>query len=403
MPVNLYYTQRVRGFQQESEKYTAESATFSLRRTQHRCPRCGSTEVVATPYRRRSIRGEPLGSCREVRLEFTVHRLYCSCCKSRTMEHIPFLSHPKARISRALERTILELRPHMSLRALASYFHLRWHTIKELEKKVLRRRFARIQTAHIKAIGIDEIHVGNGKADTQYLTIIRDLKSGAVIHVGEGKGIPALSGAWQKLKKSKLKVVTMDMSNAYSRWISEHFPKASIVFDHFHVIKLMNDKLDHVRRRVVAKMDSAQQKQLKGLRFIFLKNNEDLPEDARRILKNMRGDFQDLGDAYMFKEALRSIYSRAKSSYHARIAFHRWCKLAEETGISELAIMAKTIRDKMDGIVSYWTFRHISNAGMEGFNNKIRWLIRQAYGFRDREYFKLKIYQLPEISCVKAM
>ena len=403
MPVNLYYTQRVRGFQQESEKYTAESATFSLRRTQHRCPRCGSTKVVATPLRRRSIRGEPLGSCREVRLEFTVHRLYCSSCKSRTMEHIPFLSHPKARISRALERTILELRPHMSLRALASYFHLRWHTIKELEKKVLRRRFARIQTAHIKAIGIDEIHVGNGKADTQYLTIIRDLKSGAVIHVGEGKGIPALSGAWQKLKKSKLKVVTMDMSNAYSRWISEHFPKASIVFDHFHVIKLMNDKLDHVRRRVVAKMDSAQQKQLKGLRFIFLKNNEDLPEDARRILKNMRGDFQDLGDAYMFKEALRSIYSRAKSSYHARAAFHRWCKLAEETGISELAIMAKTIRDKMDGIVSYWTFRHISNAGMEGFNNKIRWLIRQAYGFRDREYFKLKIYQLPEISCVKAM
>ena len=403
MPVNLYYTQRVRGFQQESEKYTAESATFSLRRTQHRCPRCGSTKVVATPLRRRSIRGEPLGSCREVRLEFTVHRLYCSSCKSRTMEHIPFLSHPKARISRALERTILELRPHMSLRALAGYFHLRWHTIKELEKKVLRRRFFRIQTAHIKAIGIDEIHVGNGKADTQYLTIIRDLKSGAVIHVGEGKGIPALSGAWQKLKKSKLKVVTMDMSNAYSRWISEHFPKASIVFDHFHVIKLMNDKLDHVRRRVVAKMDSAQQKQLKGLRFIFLKNNEDLPEDARRILKNMRGDFQDLGDAYMFKEALRSIYSRAKSSYHARAAFHRWCKLAEETGISELAIMAKTIRDKMDGIVSYWTFRHISNAGMEGFNNKIRWLIRQAYGFRDREYFKLKIYQLPEISCVKAM
>ena len=403
MPVNLYYTQRVRGFQQEREKYTGESATFSLRRTQHRCPRCGSTEVAATPYRLRSIRGEPLGSCREVRLEFTVHRLYCSCCKSRTMEHIPFLSHPKARISRALERTILELRPHMSLRALSGYFHLRWHTIKELEKKVLRRRFARIQTAHIKAIGIDEIHVGNGKADTQYLTIVRDLKSGAVIHVGEGKGIPALDGALKKLRRSKLRVVTMDMANAYYSWISEHFPKASIVFDHFHVIKLMNDKLDHVRRRVVAKMDSAQQKQLKGLRFIFLKNNEDLPEDARRILKNMRGDFQDLGDAYMFKEALRSIYSRAKSSYHARAAFHRWCKLAEETGIPELAIMAKTIRDKMDGIVSYWTFRHISNAKMEGFNNKIRWLIRQAYGFRDREYFKLKIYQLPEISCVKAM
>ena len=57
--------------------------------------------------------------------------------------------------------------------------------------------------------------------------------------------------------------------------------------------------------------------------------------------------------------------------------------------------MAKTIRDKRDGgIVSYWTFRHASNAKMEGFYNKIRWLTRQAYGFRDREYFKLKIFQL---------
>ena len=105
----------------------------------------------------------------------------------------------------------------------------------------------------------------------------------------------------------------------------------------------------------------------------------------------------------MFKEALRSIYLKAKTSYHARIAFHRWCRLAEETEIPELKSMAKTIREKLDGIVGYWTFRHISNAGMEGFNNKIRWLIRQAYGFRDREYFKLKIFQLPEISCVKAM
>ena len=68
-------------------------------------------------------------------------------------------------------------------------------------------------------------------------------------------------------------------------------------------------------------MDDMQRKQLKGLRFIFLRNNEDLPEDAKLILRNMRGDFQDLGDAYMFKEALRSIYRQAKDSYHARIAF----------------------------------------------------------------------------------
>ena len=169
----------------------------------------------------------------------------------------------------------------------------------------------------------------------------------------------------------------MDMENAYYSWISENFPQARIVFDYFHIIKLMNDKLDLIRRRVTAQMDALQRKQLKGRRFIFLRNNEDLPEDTKLILKNMRGDFQDLGDAYMFKKALRSIYRKTKDSCHARIAFHCWCKLAEETGNSELRTMARTIRDKFDGIVIYWTFRHISNAKMEGFNNKIRWLIKQ--------------------------
>jgi transposase len=317
------------------------------------------------------------------------------------MEHIPFSSHPKARLTRSLERTILELREHMSIQASANYFHLRWHTVKELEKKHLKRKYARIQTSHVKAVGIDEIHVGRGQTDSQYLTIVRDLNSGAVIHVGDGKGIKALDGALRKLKRSKLKVVTMDMSNAYHSWISRHFPKARIVFDHFHVIKLMNERLDKVRRRIVSKLDDLQKKQLKGLRFIFLRNNENLDEDSKAILRNMRGVFQDLGDAYMFKEALRTIYIRSQSSYHANIAFHRWCKLTEDADIPELKTMAKTIRDKLEGITSFWTFRGISNASMEGFNNKIRWLIRQAYGFLDREYFKLKIFQLPEISSVK--
>ncbi|MBP3394961.1 MAG: transposase [Lentisphaeria bacterium] len=128
-----------------------------------------------------------------------------------------------------------------------------------------------------------------------------------------------------------------------------------------------------------------------------------LPENAKTILRNMRGEFQDLGDAYMFKETSRRIYAPTKTSCHTEVAFHPWCKPAEETNIPELKTMARTIRNKLDGIVSFWTFRHISNAKMEGFNNKIRWLIKQAYGFRDREYFKLKIYQLPEISSVKEL
>ena len=92
MPVNLYYTQKVRGFQQEKVKYSQESAEIRLKRTKHQCPYCGSSAVTVEPIRSRRIRGEPLGSCRQVVLELTVHRLYCHSCHHREIEHIPFLT-----------------------------------------------------------------------------------------------------------------------------------------------------------------------------------------------------------------------------------------------------------------------------------------------------------------------
>ena len=165
-----------------------------------------------------------------------------------SIEQVPFISHPKARLSNEFERTILELREQVSIRALANYFHLRWHTVKEIVKRYLQHKFATIDTSKVQAIGVDEIHIGHGQANSGFLTIVRDLESGAVIHVGDGKGVSALEGALCKLTASKLQLIAMDMANAYSTWFAEHFPHAQIVFDHFHVIKLMNDKLDHVRR-----------------------------------------------------------------------------------------------------------------------------------------------------------
>ena len=402
MPINLYYTQQVRGFQQVHVEYLQGKVVYELNRTEQRCPKCGSKDVFAELTGDRRILGVPMGVCREVYLHHAVHRIYCHRCHGRSMEHIPFLSHSKARLTKSFERTILEIRKHMSIRAVSKYFRLRWHTVKEQEKRLLKKKFSRICASQVKIIGVDEIHVSRTAAQ-KFITVIRDLESGAVLYVGDGKGIAALDGALKILKKSKLKAVAMDMSNAYSSWFQPHFPEVKIVFDHFHVIKSMNEKLDAVRRRVTAKLDDTQRSQFKGLRFIFLQNREDLCEDAKSILKNIRDQYRELFDAYMFKETLRSIYRTAQDSWHADMAFHRWCRLAEETGIPELKTMARTIRNNLEGIKTYWTFHHLTNASSEGFNNKIRWLIRQAYGFRDREFLRLKIYQLPEISCVKEL
>ncbi len=97
------------------------------------------------------------------------------------------------------------------------------------------------------------------------------------------------------------------------------------------------------------------------------------------------------------KEVLRNIYQMADGMTVAELAFTKWCSMADESGIDHLKRMVKTIRSHWNGVLAYWRHNNITNASQEGFNNKIRHLIAQAYGFHDDEYMKLKIYELPSM------
>lgn len=391
----LYHTQCIREYQYESTEYDKGQVVFNIRRKFFNCSNCNCPQVSVTISRERLIRGEKIGN-KIFSLRVPVHKMYCSQCKSLTTENISFLSSPKARISRSLERTIVELRSKMSISAIADSFDLDWKTVKDCEKRNLEKKFRYIPLKDVEVIGVDELYVKK-QGREKYITIVRDLESGAVLYVGDGKGSESLKAFSVKLKHSKAKIATvaMDMSKAYVSWVKESLPEALIVFDHFHIIKLMNEKLDKVRRRVSNEIDEEQRKLLKNQRFLFLRNVEDLEPEAKQLLDNLRKVFKDLGDASMMKEGLRSIYHMAKNACQAEAAFKNWCSIARQTQIKELADMAKTIENNLSGIVAYWKTNALSNAGMEGFNNKVRWLIRQAYGFRDKDYFILKIYNLP--------
>ena len=113
--------------------------------------------------------------------------------------------------------------------------------------------------------------------------------------------------------------------------------------------------------------------------------------------------FSELSTAHFLKESLRSIYSLAGSKPTADIAFKRWHGLAMESKIPEMITMANTIKRHINGILAYWTTGGMTSASMEGFNNKIGWLTRQAYGYRDEEYLILKIYDLPNLKMTKAL
>lgn len=396
---DIYHTQGIKGFQVKSTKFSSV-VTVQLNRNfknPHECSVCQNTDVRVREVGLRKITGLPCGS-KKVCFEVSVLRLDCNNCGSHCRETIPFVAK-WTRHTKAVERSVIDLRREMSIKATAEFFGLDWRTVKDIEKRHLKTKFRRIRLRDVQIIGIDEIYIGKEK----YKTIVRDLISGAVLFVGRGKGGEALTKFERRLRASKCKiqVVAMDMSSGYSAWVKRTIRKAEIVFDHFHVIQLMNKKLDALRRTTMNKLDEETRSQLKRKRKLFLSNEENLSETDHLQLKEIKETFDELATTHAMKEKLRSIYRTAKWREDARMLFEDWIKTAENSGIAVLKTMAKTIRRRLEGILAYWKFNELTNAGMEGFNNKIRWLIRQAYGFHDQEYFNLKIYDLPTCKTIK--
>ena len=128
-------------------------------------------------------------------------------------------------------------------------------------------------------------------------------------------------------------------------------------------------------------------------------NREDIEKDpkARAKLEKMLAEHSDLGKAWALKEDLRSIYANAKDAVEAHALLAEWIAKARASGVAALVTMANTMEDNLEGVLGYWKFPGATNAKTEGFNNKIRWLVRQAYGYRDYRYFRLKVFDLPNL------
>src|SRR6185437_2218603 len=200
----------------------------------------------------------------------------------------------------------------MTIRDVAKHLGVSWDMIKDIQKRDLSRRFAKPKLKHLRHIAIDEISIAKGH---RYLTIVLDLDSGAVVFVGDGKGAKALKPFWKRLRGSKAKIeaVAMDMAPAYREAVATNLPKAKIVFDRFHVMKLFNEKLSDLRRALHREAtDVLQRKVLKGTRWLLLKASENLDEGRgeKAKLEEALALNKSLATAYYLKEDLRQFWEQ---------------------------------------------------------------------------------------------
>jgi transposase len=170
-----------------------------------------------------------------------ISRVWCRVCDLVRQVKIGF-AHWRRQYTSGFERYALELSKFATIKDVAGHLGVSWDVIKDIQKRHLNRRFRLPKLKNLRQIAIDEISIGK---DHQYLTIVMDLKSGAVVFVGDGKGADALDLFWKRIRmaRAKIKAVAIDMSIAYISAVQENLPKAAIVFDHFHIIKLLNEKL----------------------------------------------------------------------------------------------------------------------------------------------------------------
>ena len=357
----------------------------------YRCPKCGHRDVTRRGTFDRTVHAPPIGLDR-TQVFITAPRLECKQCEQVLNAVLPNVE-PLCQYTKSLARLAIDLRKMMTTLDVARYLGVSETMIRGIDKKYLQRNFSKPRLQDLKVIAIDEIYVGRKQ---KFLTIVINWETGAIVFVGEGKGGDALKPFWKRLRCSRAKVqaVATDMSSAYYAVVMKNLPHAKHVFDRFHIVKLMNEKLTDLRRDLQAEAERMDKKILKGLRWLLLKHPDNLDEskNERTRLEEALALNQSLATANYLKDDLSQIWQQFDKAKAGKFLTD-WCHRARASGIKVLQTMAKTLQTHRTGILNWYDFP-ISSGPLEGINNKIGALQRMAYGYRDPEYFILKLHAL---------
>lgn len=394
----LYHGFGIAGYRYVKTDYQEGDIIFTLERKRFsiRCPACKSKDVIRHGSLPRWFHSLPIGM-KPTYIKAEIPRVECNKCNIIRQADIGF-ADPRYTYTRALGRYVLDLARNMTISGVAKHLGLSWDLVKSIQKRHFEKKYKNPNLRMLKRIAIDEIYIGK----RGYLTIVLDVFSGAVVFVGDGKGSDALEPFWTKLRrcrKLQIEAAAIDMSPAYIKAIRENLRNTVIVFDHFHVIKLFNKKLSDFRRQLFNITEQILPKRvLKGTRWLLLTAQERLRDDQKKQqrLEQALELNRPLAVAYYMKEDLRQLWNWKGDKVAARWHLTSWIEMAKDSGIGMLEKFANTLEQHYEGILAYFDFDSLSTGRLEGTNNKIRTMQRQAYGYRDMDFFKLKIMALHE-------
>ncbi len=339
----------------------------------------------------RHFRALPVGR-RPQRVVLHGHFQYCRTCGRTLREPIDFAQGKRRRL-KAFDRYVVDLCRIAPIKQVAQLLAVGWDLVKEIFKEHLSHQLRKRKFSHVRYLAVDEFALRKGH---HYMTIVLDLETGQILHAQEGKDAQALVPFLEKLKRKRVQplAVAMDMSPAYLQAVRQVFPEVDIVHDPYPVVSMVNTAIDQTRRDIARELNDQDKQVIKGSRFLLLRGLESLNEYSLSKLMDLMEVNEPLYAAYLLKEDLRTFWNQPNEQSGA-VFLDAWITQASSFNLPHFSKLAEALNRHRSGLLSY--FRHrISTGPLEGLNNKIKVLKRQAYGFRDQLYFKLRLFFLHE-------
>lgn len=271
-------------------------------------------------------------------------------------------------------------------------FALHWSTVRRLDKSRLQTIVDQAPAAQPRRLIMDEFALFKGH---RYASVILDADTRRVLYVAEGRSRAAVRPFFESLGPQgceRIEAVAMDMNSAFDLEVRHFCRQARVVYDLFHVVaKFGRDVISRVRVDAANQLrkDKPARRVVKQAHWLLLRNPANLDEHQRIRLADVLQANQALMTVYLMKESLKHLWS-APSAWEWRRRWKQWHAHAQESGIAPLEHFARCLRNYWRGIVS--RVRWPMHTGqLEGINNRIKVIKRMAYGYRDTDYFFLKI------------
>jgi transposase len=353
-----------------------------------KCGRCGQLSPLIHERRIRLVRDRDLFDQR-VLLQLPVRRVDCLNC-GRVTERVDWLE-PASRLTQRLRiwlESLLRLLPISHVSRLSG---LHWHTLKTLDKRRLEAEVGTFNSSDVRRLVMDEFALHKGH---RYATVIMDAERTRVLWVGHGNSREAIRPFFELLGEhcQRIEAVAMDMNTAFDLEVKQHCPQAEVVYDLFHVVaRYGRDVIDRIRvdQANLLREDKPARKAVKQSRWLLLRNRDNLKDGQAVQLQELLAANQPLATVYVLKDALKDVWY-APSVREGWRRWRTWLRHARDSGLAPLQRFARNLRKYARGILASAHFP-MHTSVLEGVNNRIKVIKRMAYGFRDSEYFFLKI------------